>query len=92
MYDGGITITKALLKTIPIFRGAVDIDTVVQQAKMLMSTESEHVNIKMNAGKQNESVKFPQSALDENTALLIPELTDDERIAMTAFHFSSLAD
>lgn len=92
MYDGGITITKALLKTIPIFRGAVDIDAVVQQAKTLMNTESEHVNIKMNAGKPNESVKFPQSVLDENTALLIPELTDDERKAMTAFHSSSLAD
>lgn len=92
MYDGGITITKALLKTIPVFRGAVDIDAVVQQAKALMSTENEHVNIKMNAGKPNEGIKFPQSVLDENTALLIPELTEDERRFMTAFHSSSLAD
>ena len=92
MYDGGITVTKALLKTIPVFHGAVDIDAVVQQAKILMSTESEHINVKMNAGKPNESIKFPQSVLDENTALLIPELTEDERRAMTAFHSSSLAD
>lgn len=92
IYDGGISMTKALLMSIPVPHDNVDIEKAMQVAHNLMSSESKYINVKMNAGKPNESVKFPMDIVDANTRILLPKLTDEEYAAIKALHSSYLSD
>ena len=92
IYDGGISLTKALLMSISVPHDGIDIEKAIKAAHDLMNCESEYINVKMNAGKQNESVKFPMEIADANTRILLPKLTDEEYAAIHVLHSSYLSE
>ncbi|MBB1052702.1 N-6 DNA methylase [Dietzia sp. CW19] len=72
--DGGVTLPKRVLRSIPIP------DTVVADPKWierLQQTEESSVVTKLNAGSLNENVKRPRDLVDGIDALLMPDIDRD---------------
>lgn len=88
-YDGGITITATLLRTIPVPDG-IDADSAVSQMRKIRENEGECIVTKLNAGRVNENLKLPAATLVENLRILMPNLPEKERKAFAAFHASDL--
>ena len=72
MYEGGITVGRTTLATLPMPLAAAPADLVAA----LESSETENVVVKQNAGRANENVKHPWTLLRRLNAAVAPGYVD----------------
>lgn len=89
IWDGGITLTSSLFRTIPVPDG-FDPAAVRARAQWMREHEHEHVAVKMNAGKPNDSIRWDDEDIHLNNMALLPHLTDDAMSRLEAFHANSI--
>lgn len=81
VYDGGITVSKGLLLSVPVPFEAADPTLVAA----LERSERENLVVKRNAGRQNENVKHPWRLLRDLNRAVAPDFVD----ALLATHANS---
>jgi hypothetical protein len=80
-YEGGITVSRSILLSVPVPIGAADATLVAA----LEASEAENVVVKRNAGRPNENVKHPWRLL----RLLNQAVAPDDVDALLATHANS---
>ena len=90
VWDGGITLTSSLFRTIPVPDG-FDAAAVRDRARWMREHEHEHVAVKMNAGKPNDSIRWDDEDIHLNNMALLPRLADDAMSRLEAFHANSIS-
>ncbi|WP_309713332.1 hypothetical protein, partial [Pseudolysinimonas sp.] len=72
-YEGGITVSRTILSSVPVPIGAADPALVAA----LEASERENVVVKRNAGRPNENVKHPWRLLRMLNQAVAPDYVDD---------------
>jgi len=88
VYEGGITVSKTILASVPVPIDAVPIDaasTLSHLVAALEASEGENVVVKRNAGRPNENVKHPWRLLRDLNRAVAPDFVD----ALLATHANS---
>ncbi len=73
VYEGGITVSKSTLESVPIPLDAAPVALVAA----LEASESENLVVKRNAGRRNENVKHPWRLLRDLNRAVAPRFVDD---------------
>jgi hypothetical protein len=73
VYEGGITVSKGTLATVPVPEFAPDATLVAA----LESSEAENIVVKRNAGRPNENVKHPWRLLRDLNRTVAPGFVDE---------------
>ena len=74
LYDGGITYSRSLLMTMPIFISKMtdtQINKLLHIAKQMQLVEPNYLTYKKNAGKMQENIKFPPKYREEINNILL---------------------
>ena len=83
VYEGGITLSKTILASVPVPPPAGAVDSALVHA--LEISEGENVVVKRNAGRPNENVKHPWRLLRDLNRAVAPDFVD----ALLATHANS---
>lgn len=79
--DGGVTLTKKVLLSVPIPDSleSADPQTLADMVRRLRESEQSAVVTKQNAGRANENIKHDADLIRELDVLVLPELTEKQR-------------
>lgn len=91
IFDGGITLTRSLLMSVPI-PNDLSYDDIIARYRYLKGRERKHITTKMNAGKINENIKWDGDVIHTNNMLLFPHQNESAIKALETFHASSILD
>lgn len=88
VYEGGITVSKSTLVTVPVPIGEPPASLVTA----LERSERENVVIKRNAGRPNENIKHPWRLLRELNTAVAPDFVDALLATHANSHLAARAD
>lgn len=93
IYDGGITLTKQTLLSIPVPN--LSSKEISELVSMGINMEDDYVVNKLNAGKNNENIKFPDNYRKKINLTLLKELNhtdiEDKLFSLHYNNFSATA-
>jgi predicted RNA methylase len=92
IHDGGITITKETLLSIPVIELPVEI--VNNLYEVGINLESQNIIVKNNANKLNENIKFPKEYRDKINLEILNHLNLDSSLInhLNSIHFNNFKE